>query len=201
MRMRAAERVLHGLAAQAAVNAVASKRGTTRLAASKALRTMSEQAPESVYPHFDFLAGLLESENHILKWNATLTLANLATVDAEGKLDGILDAYLAPIPGPNMIDAANAIHGAADIALAKPHLARAIAGRILDVENAAYATPECRNVAIGHAVRALDRIFEIAGERNAILRFVRRQADNPRPATRAKAETFLRKRSSAAGKA
>jgi hypothetical protein len=165
------------------------------------LRDLSEQAPDLVYPHFDFFAGLLGSSNHILKWNATLTLANLAGVDREGRLDRIMDAYLAPISGPDMIDAANAIRGAASIALAKPQLAPRIAGRILAVERASYATEECRNVAIGHAIRALDLFFEAAGDRRGVLRFVSRQAGNPRPATRAKAQRFLRKRTSGAGTA
>jgi len=186
---------------QAAIDGVGSRSGRARLGASTLLRDLSGQSPDLLYPHFDFFAGLLGSANHILKWNATLTLANLAAVDREGRLDRILDAYLAPISGPNMIDGANAIRGAAAIALAKPHLAPRIAGRILAVERASYATAECRNVAIGHAIRALDKIFDAAGGERAVLRFVSRQTENPRPATRAKAQRFLRKRSSGAGTA
>ena len=100
-----------------------------------------------------------------------------------------------------MIDAANAIRGAAAIALAKPHLAPRIAARILAVERASYATAECRNVAIGHAIRALDQILDAAGGQREVLRFVSRQTENPRPATRAKAQRFRRKRSSGAGTA
>lgn len=68
----------------------------------------SRREPERVYPHFDEIAGLLNHTNHALQWNAIRTLAHLAPVDCEGKLDGILDAYLAPIDGPVMITAANA---------------------------------------------------------------------------------------------
>ncbi len=186
---------------RAAIVGAGSNSGRVRLGASKALRVLSERDPESVYPHFDFFVDLLGSRNHILKWNAMLTLANLAPVDREGRLDRIMDAYLAPISGPNMIDAANAIRGAAAIAQAKPHLAPMIAGRILAVERASYATAECRNVAIGHAIRALDQVFDAAGDKRHLLRFVSRQTENPRPATRAKADRFLRKRTSGAGTA
>ena len=186
---------------QAAIDGVGSPTGRARLGASKVLRDLSGQSPDLIYPHFDFFAGLLGSPNHILKWNATLTLASLATVDRDGRLDQIMDAYLAPISGPNMIDAANAIRGAAVIALAKPYLAPGIAARILAVERASYATAECRNVAIGHAIRAFDQIFDAAGGQREVLRFVNRQTENPRPATRAKARRFLRKRSSGAGTA
>ncbi len=186
---------------QAAIEGIGSPSGRARLGASKVLRDLSAQSPDLLYPYFDSFAALPGSPNHSLKWNATLTLANLAAVDRDGRLDQILDAYLAPISGSNMIDAANAIRGAAVIALAKPDLAPRIAARILAVERASYATAECRNVVIGHAIRALDRIFDAAGSERALIRFVSRQTENPRPATRAKAQRFLRKRSSGAGTA
>jgi hypothetical protein len=169
---------LKGIEPQASIDGVGSRIGRVRLGASKMLRDLSERAPESIYPHFDFFVGLLGG--------TTLTLANLAAVDREGRLDRIMDTYLAPISGPNMIDAA--------IAVAKPHLAPMIAGRILAVERASYATAECRNVAISHAIRALGEFFDALDDKRGVLRFVSRQTENPRPATRAKAERFLRKR-------
>jgi hypothetical protein len=66
----------------------------------------------------------------------------------------ILEEYLAPISGPQMIDAANTIQGATSIALAKPYLADRIAAAVLAVEHAQYQRAECRNIAIGHAIRA-----------------------------------------------
>jgi hypothetical protein len=105
----------------------------------------------------------------------------------------MMDAYLVPISGPNMIDAANVIRGAAAIALAKPYLADTIARRIFRVERAAYRTPECRNVAIGHAIRALEQFFAATDDKHSIQLFVSRQTGNPRPATRSKAERFLQR--------
>ena len=90
-----------------------------------------------------------------------------------------------------MIAAANTIQGAADIALAKPHLADRIATEIIKVDRAHYATPECRNVAVGHAIQALDRFFEHIQKKDSVLAFVESQFDNPRPATRKKAEQVL----------
>ncbi len=172
---------------------VGSSVASERFGASKALRILSEQDPDAVYPHFGFFVRLLDGTNQILKWDATLTLANLAGVDREGKLDRMLDSYLAPIAGPNMVGAANVIRGAAVIAAAKPHLAPRIAARILDVEHATYATAECRNVAIGRAIVALDGFFTVIDDKKAVLEFVRRQVRNRRPATRAKAQKFLRR--------
>jgi hypothetical protein len=52
------------------------KRAVVKFGASKALRILSERVPEALYPHFDSFAAMLSHDNQILKWNATLTLAN-----------------------------------------------------------------------------------------------------------------------------
>src|SRR5581483_11560265 len=143
---------------QKLISSLESSKPSVKYDAVKALRTISERAPHAVYPHFDLFVNYLRHENSILRWNAMLILANLASVDDEGQLDEILDDYLAAINGCRMIDAANTIRGAAVIACAKPYLADTIASRIMQVEHANYATPECRNVGIGHAIEALGRI-------------------------------------------
>ena len=170
---------------------VDAKRAGVRLGSSKALRILSERLPEVIYPHFDFFAALLNHDNHILQWNATLTLANLARVDREGKIEAILDRYLDLISGPNMITAANAIRGAAIIGVAQPNLVKRIVTRIMRVERAEYATPECRNVAIGHALKALEELAGLLPDRRTVRLFAARQLGNPRPATSAKARKFL----------
>ncbi len=175
------------------VQAIGATEARTRNTASKRLQTLSEERPEQVYPHFNFLADLTRGDNNILKWNALLTLANLAAVDSAKKLDRMLDEYLAPVRGPVMITAGNAMKGAAVIAAAKPYLADRIAGAIFQVERAKYATPECRNVAVGHAIQALGKIFPSIEDKRAVVSFVTRQKKNPRAATRAKAIKFLKK--------
>ena len=171
---------------------VGAKRAGVRLGSSKALRILSERVPELIYPHFDFFAALLNHDNHILQWNATLTLANLARVDREGKIEAILDRYLDVISGPNLISAANAMRGAAIVGVAQPHLVKRIVTRIMRVERADYAMPECRNVAIGHALKALEELVDLLPDRRAVRLFAARQLGNRRPATSAKARKFLK---------
>jgi hypothetical protein len=172
---------------------VGARRAGVRFGASKALRILSERVPELIYPHFDFFAAMLSHDNHILQWNAILTLANLARADREGKIEAILDRYLDLISGPNMISAANAMRGAAIIGVAQPHLVKRIVSRIMRAERAEYATPECRNVAIGHALKALDELVDLLPDRRAVRLFAARQLGNRRPATSAKARKFLKR--------
>ncbi len=162
----------------------------------KALRLISEQRPDVLYPHFGFFAGLLDHQNKILQWDAAFVLSQLARADAQDEFTAIFEKYFSPISGPVMISAANAIQGGARVARAKPELANRIAAEILKVARARYQTPECRNVAIGHAITALGEMLPLLSDAAAVVRFVRRQTRNPRPATRKRAERFLKSQSS-----
>jgi hypothetical protein len=160
----------------------------------KALRLVSEQRPEVLYPHFDFFVHLLEHENKIFQWNAACVLSHLARVDVQDKFAAIFKQYFSPILGPVMITAANVMQGGARVAQAKPQLAGRIAEEILKVARARYQTTECRNVAIGHAIIALGKMLPLLPNPAPAVRFVRKQTRNPRPATRKKAERFLKLR-------
>lgn len=170
-----------------------SKATRVKYGSSKALRLAAAESPERVYPHFECFARQLAGDNTVFRWNAIWTLGHLAPADTEGRLDRMLRRFCAPISGPELIGAANSIGAAAEIALAKPYLAVRIAHQILKVEHGEYATPECRNVAIGHAIRALSRMQSLVGHDRQVAGFVERQRDNPRPAIRQKAAQFLRR--------
>lgn len=173
--------------------AVCQREASGRLRAAKAIRLVSERAPESLYPHFGLFVRLLRDSNSIVRWNAILVLGNLAAVDKEHLLDRMIDKYLRPIDGPHLIDAAQTIRGACTVAAAKPHLADTIARHIQKTERATYATAECRNVALGHAITALGRLLPLVTRKKSLRVFVARQLENTRPATRAKAQRFLRR--------
>jgi hypothetical protein len=174
------------------------KDARTKYGSAKALRQLAEQQPGVLYPHFDFFAGLLAHENNIFRWEGIIVLSHLVRVDAEHKFDALFDRYFAPIRGPVMVTAANVIAGAARIALARPDWADRIAAEVLKVGHARYQTAECRNVAIGHGIQTFNQIVHLLKDTKPVLRFVRRQLKNDRPATRKKAERFLRRHSSAA---
>jgi hypothetical protein len=172
---------------------LASPQARTKYGSAKQLIRLSEQDPDLLYPRFDFFTNLMEGETRVLRWNSSRILGHLARADSEGRIEKLLERYHAPITGHELIAAANTIQGAGDIALAKPHLADRIATEIIKVNRARYATPECRNVAAGHAIQALDRFFEHIQNKMPVLAFVESQLDNPRPATRKKAEKFWAK--------
>lgn len=163
-----------------------------KFACSKALRLLSEQAPEMLYAQFDHFVDLLGCGNSFFEWDAARILAELAAVDRDQKIERVIETYLQPIAGPQMIRAAIVMAGGAKIAVAKPHLANLVSHAILRVERAQYQTAECRNIAIGHAIESLDHFYSWIGDKQAVVGFVRRQLKNPRDATRKKAERFLK---------
>jgi hypothetical protein len=169
-----------------------SSAGTHKFKTAKALVALSDKHPDRLYPYFDAFCGLLETKNSIIKWAAFQIVANLAVVDKECRIEGIIDGYLAPIAGPVMVTAANAIIGSARIARTHRHLSNRIVRGILLVEHATYQTDECRNVAIGHAIRALGMMETKIRRTEDIMGFVERQTQNTRASTRKKAELFLK---------
>lgn len=175
------------------IKAISAKEPHIRFSSVKKLRILSKDAPELLYPHFDFFRGLLKGGNSIIRWNAILTIGNLAAADRDGKIDAILEDYLSPIDGRHLIDATNTIHGATAIGLVKPQLADRIASSVLGTEHGRYETAECRNVAMGHAIECLDKLFDAISDKRSVQRFVSEQIGNARSATRKKAERFFHK--------
>ncbi len=164
----------------------------------KVLRRVSEQRPDLVLPHFDVFVKLLRSDNSFLKWGAILTLGNLASTARDGRLERIFSQYFAPITGPVLITAANTMKSAPKIARAKPELLPRIVRELLKVERATFLhhgtpSPECRNVACGHALAALDAMFEQNHPPLPVLDFARRQLGSTRAKVRNAAEKFLRR--------
>ncbi len=159
----------------------------------KVLIIISERNPAVLYPKLEFFISQLDSENNFLKWGAIEIIANLCKVDSSHHFENISSKYFAPIHGHQMITAANTIKAAAKIALNKHSLADKISEEILKVEQADYETTECNNIVIGQAIKTLGDLLPHIKNRKPVFEFVKRQRKNKRPATKKKAESFLRK--------
>jgi len=163
----------------------------------KVLLLASESSPKAMLPYWEQLKERLGDDNKILQWSAMLTLANLAPNASLPRVEALLPRLLAPIQGPVMITAANAMRSATRFAMAHPSLAREVCQKILGTEKGEYQTAECRNVVLGHALQALDKLMPLLKDKAPVVEFAQRQLGNSRPATRKRAETFLKKHNSA----
>lgn len=180
------------------VKVLQTEKGSIKFGCDKVLRLISERKPELIYPYFDVFAKTLDSENSFLKWGAIATIANLTAVDHKNKFEKIFRKYYSPIPGPVMVTAANVIGGSAKIASAKPELIEKITKEILKVEKANYKmrdifSPECRNVACGHAIDSFAQFFDEIKVKEPVIKFVKKQLKNTRGAVKKKAGGFIKK--------
>lgn len=169
------------------------KRATVKYGSERIMRAISEEKPELLYPYWDRLVNMMNSNNNVLKWGAIMMIANLAVVDYEGKFDDIFEKYYKPLKGPVLITAGHIISSSPMIALEKPYLTERIAKEILLVERAKYQTAECKNIAIGHAVDAFAQFIELIQDKKTVFNFVKRHVTNPRENVRKSSTRFLKK--------
>ncbi len=114
-------------------------------------------------------------------------------MDTKNRFENIFNKYFKPIPGPVLITAANIIGAGAKIALAKPEHTAKITRELLKVEKAEYKTTECRNIAIGHTIKSIDQFYNQIADKEPVAVFITKQVNNPRNATKKKAEKFIKK--------
>lgn len=173
-------------------------KGSIKFFSEKLIRLLSAENPELVYPYFADLGALLDNPNNILKWEAIITLSNLAAVDRENKFATIYEKYFSLLNDASMITAGNVAGNAWKIVLQNPGCEKDITGRLLAVRNNVYLnkgrpSPECKNIVCGHVLDCFEKYYQVAGEKDKILEFAEGLRNNPRPAVAKKAEAFLKK--------
>ncbi len=177
-------------------NGVSSINTRIRYGCAKILRIISEEHPEKLYPRINFFTELLDSDKKILKWNALSIITNLTKVDVQNRFDDIFDKYYGHLNAEYMITVANVVGNSGKIAKAKPHLTQKITNELLktgELKIKAHFTQECKNIIIGYAISAFDMYFDQIENKKEVISFVKRQLNNTRNTTRAKAEKFLKK--------
>jgi hypothetical protein len=172
---------------------LSSKDPKIKYGCAKNLLAVAKENPAEIYPELDFFVGLLDSENNIIKWTAIDIIGRLARADDAKKIDALLGRLFGLLNAGKMITAGHAIMALADIAIAKPEHQKKITDELLKVERYNYDTDECRNIAMGGVIQAIDLYFSELEDKGATIGFVQRQTQNSRNATRKKAEKFLRK--------
>jgi len=141
----------------------------------------------------NLFVNLLDSENNILKWNAMDIIANLTTIDFHNEFDRLFKKFYGLLYEGSLITAAHVVDNSAKIALSKPKLQEEITKELLKVEKIPLPTKECRNILIGKTINAFQIYYDEIKNKDAVVSFVKRQLNNPRNATKTKAEKFVKK--------
>lgn len=182
------------------VGGLASPKAPVRYGCAKALMSLSAVRPDLLYPHWESFAELLGGRYRILTWSSIAIIANLSSVDAEGRFEALFDRYYALLGDGYMVTAANVAASSARVAKAKPHLADSIAERLLGVEGIAtgpHMTEECKRVVAEAVVEALGSFYGLLSraEKKKVVAFAERQRTSCRGSLARAAGLFLSSRS------
>jgi hypothetical protein len=153
---------------------------------------LSEEQPKVLYPKWDYLANLLDSDNHYHRYISINILANLAVVDTKNKFDKIFDKYFSNIDGDRTMVAGQAALNSGKIAKTKPNLQTKITNRLLNIEK----THKGKQIELikAYTIEAFNEYFEESSDKNKILDFVKTQLESESPKTRKLAKEFLKKK-------
>jgi hypothetical protein len=158
----------------------------------KVLIFLSEKQPDILYSEWDFFVTLLDNDNTFLRAIGIRILANLTKIDKDDKFEKIFDKYYNLLDDKSMINAANIAGRSGIIAQAKPHLQEKITDKLLTIDKTHHSS-ECKNIIKGKAILSFDQYIDKYENKEKIIKFVKKELNNTRSATRKKAEKILKK--------
>jgi hypothetical protein len=175
-----------------ALEGISSKKDEIRSNSFKFLINVAEEQPKILYPKWDYLANLLESNNHYQRYIAINLLANLAKVDTKNKFEKIFDKYFSNINGDRTMVAGQAALNSGKIAKAKPSLQTQITNRLLNIDK----THKGKQIELikAYVIEAFNEYFTESSDKNKIVDFVKAQLKSKSPKTRKVAKDFLKRK-------
>jgi hypothetical protein len=171
------------------LEALKSKNDTERYGSFEVLLNLSEENPTSLYPHWDFLAEMLDGKNAYWRLIAVRLIANLTRADTENRFEKIFNKYY-DLLNDSVIIAGHITANSGRIARAKPKLQAAITDRLLDIDN---TTQKHKDLIKAGAIDSFGEYFAESNDKERIMEFVRQQLDGESPKTRKIAKEFLKK--------
>ena len=166
-----------------------SKDDTERHGSFEVLLRLSEQQPELLYPSWDFLADMIDSDNAYWKLIAVRLIANLARVDTEDRFEKIFDKYY-NLLNDSVIVAGHITANSGRIARAKPELQAKITDRLLNIDS---TSQKHKDLVKAGAIDSFGEYFAEYSDKESIMEFVKQQLNCESPKTRKIAREFLKK--------
>ena len=168
-----------------------SKKETLRYNCFKVLMRISEEHGSVLYPEWDYFVELMSIDNAYQKLSGLQIIANLARVDTDNRFEEIFDSYFSLLGGKGTIVAAYIAMNSGKIVKAKPHLQTRITDILLNIDKI-HTGKQIEMIKSG-VIESLDKYFEEAENRGAIVEFVKNQLNSESPKTREQAKEFLSK--------
>ena len=173
------------------LDGILSKREAIRFNSHETLLIISENYPKVLYLQWDYLVGLLTSDNHFHRYIAINLIANLVKVDSEQKFERDFDRYFDNIAGEKTMVAGQAAMNAGKIAKAKPNLQAKITEMLLKIDQ--IHRGKQTELMKAHAIAAFNDYFDEALVKEKIIGFMKKSLESDSPKTRKVAKEFLEK--------
>ncbi len=168
-----------------------SKNENIRYNSHKVLFFITEEQPQSLYPHWDYLVEFLDSDNTYHKLSSVHLLANLTRIDNKNKFEKIFEKYYGLLDDKSFITAAYLAGASGKIAKAKPKLQTKITNRLLNIDKT-HHEQERKDLVKASIIEAFEEYYEQAKNKKKILKFVEQQLNCQSPKTRKAAKEFLK---------
>jgi hypothetical protein len=178
------------------IEGIQSPKAPIRYGCGSVLMDLSAKYPDKLYPYMDNFVALLDSKHRILTWNALGAIANLTSVDIDGKFDDIFEQYYGFLGSEYMITVANVVAFSAAIIPNKPYLAEKIQAELLKVQNLQtkpHLTEECKLVIAQQAIQTFNTLIPYSQNKAALIEFVQKYQNSPRTALKKEALKFIKK--------
>ena len=169
-----------------------SKNENIRYNSHKVLFFITEQQPQSLYPHWDYLVEFLDSDNTYHKLSAVHLLANLTRIDKKNKFEKMFEKFYGLLDDKSFITAAYVCSASGIIAKAKPKLQAKITNRLLNIDKT-HHEQERKDLVKASIIEAFQEYYEQSSSKKRIVDFVRKQLDCQSPKTRKAAKEFLKR--------
>jgi hypothetical protein len=158
----------------------------------KVLLKVAEHDPALLYPFWDPLAAMLDSENSYHRVAGVTFIARLVAADTERRFDRLCEGYFAHLDDDSVIVARYVAQNAARIVQARPQLAGQVTGRLLDIVHT-YHNADRRDLLAADVIAYCAEILGLLPDKGHIAAFVRDQAQSKSPKARQAAKEFLAK--------
>jgi hypothetical protein len=166
------------------------KKENIRYNSFRALKRISEDQPELLYPQWDFFENHMHSQNSYHKMSAVLILADLCRIDMTGKFEKIFDEFYDLLDDKSMVVSAYVSNVSRKIVGYKPELEQKITRRLLAIDRTRHRDDR-KELIKAWIIESFELYFARSFLQKEILSFVKKQTGSGSNKTRKAAKKFL----------
>ncbi len=143
----------------------------------RALKMVSEQKPELLYPRWDFFVTLMRSSNSYHKMSAVLIIADLARADVDERFENIFSEFYTLLNDRSMIVASYVAMASRVIVMHKPRLEKQVTRQLLDIDHTDHRDDR-KDLIKAFIIETFKSYFDRSSMKDEIVAFVGQQASS-----------------------